>query len=282
MLTFLVIFPVLGAILVATLPKDEERYAKYMALAVTGIVLAVSLVVFGMFDTGDAGLQFTESFRWIRAEDAGFDVQYFLGVDGLGLTMVILTTLLFTVGVLISWKVELRSKEYFAWLLALETGVLGVFMAQDLILFFFFWEVELLPMYLLISIWGSGRKEYSAMKFLLFTLGGSALMLVAAALASSVTDNIPIAATLAKILAAHPEIGGDPASPFWWAVIFGANLGGNLTPIGSASTLVAITIIHKHGLPLSFGGFVAKALVFALMQLAIALVYVLFVLPLFG
>ena len=178
MLTFLVIFPVLGAILIATLPKDEERYAKYMALAVTGIVLGVSLVAFGMFDTGEAGLQFTESFRWIRAEDAGFDIQYFLGVDGLGLTMVILTTLLFTVGVLISWKVELRSKEYFAWLLALETGVLGVFMAQDLILFFFFWEVELLPMYFLISIWGSGRKEYSAMKFLLFTLGGSALMLV--------------------------------------------------------------------------------------------------------
>ncbi|MCH8025222.1 MAG: NADH-quinone oxidoreductase subunit M [Chloroflexi bacterium] len=178
MLTFLVIFPVLGAILVATLPKDEERYAKYMALAVTGIVLGVSLVAFGMFDTGEAGLQFTESFRWIRAEDAGFDIQYFLGVDGLGLTMVILTTLLFTVGVLISWNVELRRKEYFAWLLALETGVLGVFMAQDLILFFFFWEVELLPMYFLISIWGSGRKEYSAMKFLLFTIGGSALMLV--------------------------------------------------------------------------------------------------------
>ena len=178
MLTFMVIFPVLGAILIATLPKQEERYAKYMALAVTGIVLGVSLVVFGMFDTGESGLQFTERFRWIRAEDAGFDIQYFLGVDGLGLTMVILTTLLFTVGVLISWKVELRATEYFAWLLALEAGVLGVFMAQDLILFFFFWEVELLPMYFLISIWGSGRKEYSAMKFLLFTLGGSALMLV--------------------------------------------------------------------------------------------------------
>ncbi len=104
---------------------------------------------------------------------------------------------------------------------------------------------------------------------------GSALMLVAAALASSVTDNIPIAAMLAKILSAHPEIGGDPASPFWWAVIFGANLGGNLTPIGSASTLVAITIIHKHDLALSFGGFVKKALPFAALQIALAIVYVL-------
>ena len=107
---------------------------------------------------------------------------------------------------------------------------------------------------------------------------GSALTLVAAALASSVTDNIPIAAVLAKILSGHPEIGGDPASPFWWAVIFGANLGGNLTPIGSASTLVAVTIIHKHDLAISFGGFVKKALPFAALQIALAIVYILAVL----
>ncbi len=178
MLTFLIFFPVLGAIALATLPREQERQAKLMALAVTGIALVVSLVLFGLFDRGEAGLQFTESFRWIRAEEAGFDIQYFLGVDGLGLTMVILTTFLFVVAVLVSWNVELRPKEYFAWLLALETGVLGVFTAQDLILFFLFWEVEMLPMYFLISIWGTGRKEYSAMKFVLFTIAGSALMLV--------------------------------------------------------------------------------------------------------
>ena len=178
MLTFLVFFPVLGAIVIATLPRGQERQAKYMALAVTGVLLIVSLVMFGLFDRGAEGLQFTESFRWIDAGDAGFEVQYFLGVDGLSLTMVLLTTLLFTVGVLISWKVDLRTKEYFAWLLALQTGVLGVFTAQDLILFFLFWEVELIPMYFLISIWGTGRKEYSAMKFVLFTIAGSALMLV--------------------------------------------------------------------------------------------------------
>jgi NADH-quinone oxidoreductase subunit M len=91
--------------------------------------------------------------------------------------MVILTTFLFVVAVLISFNVTNRPKEYFAWLLALETGVMGVFTAQDLILFFLFWEVELLPMFFLISIWGSGRKEYSALKFVLFTITGSALML---------------------------------------------------------------------------------------------------------
>src|SRR3990170_1811041 len=178
MLTFLVFFPVLGAIVIATLPREQERHAKLMALGVTGVVLVVSLVMFGMFDRGETGLQLTERFRWIRAENAGFDIQYFLGVDGLSLTMVILTTLLFVVAVLVSWNITVRPKEYYAWLLALETAALGVFTAQDLILFFLFWEVELIPMYFLISIWGSGRKEYSAMKFVLFTISGSALMLV--------------------------------------------------------------------------------------------------------
>ncbi|MEX1253812.1 MAG: NADH-quinone oxidoreductase subunit M [Dehalococcoidia bacterium] len=179
MLTFIVFFPVIGAVVLATLPREQERHAKWMALAVTGAVLGFTLAVFAMFDRGsDEAMQFTERFRWIRAEDAGFDIQYFLGVDGLGLTMVVLTGLLFVVAVLVSWNVELRAKEYFAWLLALETGVMGVFTAQDLIFFFLFWEVELIPMYLLISIWGSGRKSYSAMKFVLFTLFGSALMLV--------------------------------------------------------------------------------------------------------
>ena len=168
MLTFLVFFPLVGAILIATLRKEDERYAKLLALGVTGILLVTSLVLFGLFDKGEEGLQFTEQFRWIRQQDAGFDIQYFLGVDGLSLTMVVLTTFLFTVAVLISWKIEKRPKEYFAWMLALMTGVMGVFTAQDLIFFFLFWEVELLPMYFLISIWGSGRKEYSAMKFLLF------------------------------------------------------------------------------------------------------------------
>ncbi len=178
MLTFLIFFPVLGALVVATLPRDQEHQAKHMALLVSGAVLIAALVAFGLFDQNEDGLQFTERFTWIGADEAGFNIQYFLGVDGLGLSMVLLTAFLFVVAVLVSWKIELRPKEYFAWLLALETAVMGVFTAQDLILFFLFWEAELVPMYLLISIWGSGRKQYSAMKFVLFTLGGSALMLV--------------------------------------------------------------------------------------------------------
>ncbi|MEE9126191.1 MAG: SLC13 family permease, partial [Planctomycetota bacterium] len=106
-------------------------------------------------------------------------------------------------------------------------------------------------------------------------LWGSAAILVSSAAASSVTDNIPLAAMLAKILAQDPEIGGDPSSPFWWSVIFGANLGGNLTPIGSASTLVAVTIIHKHDLKMSFADCVKMSLPFAVAQILLATVYVL-------
>ncbi len=107
---------------------------------------------------------------------------------------------------------------------------------------------------------------------------GTGLVLATGAAASSVTDNIPLAAMLAKILALEEGIGGNANSPFWWSVIFGANLGGNLTPIGSASTLVAVTIMHKQGLTLSFIGFVKKALPFAIVQIALAVVYVVFVL----
>lgn len=104
---------------------------------------------------------------------------------------------------------------------------------------------------------------------------GTAALLVASAFFSSVTDNIPLAAMLAKILGADPEVGSNPGSPYWWAVIFGANLGGNLTPIGSASTLLAVTLMHKHKLPMSFLDFVKRAFPYAVMQIALAIVYVL-------
>ncbi len=106
---------------------------------------------------------------------------------------------------------------------------------------------------------------------------GPASMMVASAGASSVTDNIPLAAMLAKILGGIPEVAGNPDSPYWWAVIFGANLGGNITPIGSASTLVSVTIIHKYGLKLSFAGFVKVAMPYALVQLALGVGYLLLV-----
>ncbi len=154
----------------------QPRTVKLTAAISTLIPFALSVALFVMFDRS-GGLQFTEEHQWIQSLGA----KYHLGVDGLSLPMVILTTFLGFVAVFVSWKINVRTKEYFAWLLILETGILGVFMSLDLLLFFLFWEVELIPMYMLISIWGTppplGRKEYSAIKFVVYTLFGSAFML---------------------------------------------------------------------------------------------------------
>lgn len=118
-------------------------------------------------------MQFEEKIAWIPAINS----YYHLGVDGLSLPLVILMTFLGVLSVLISWKIQLRPREYFIWILLLESSILGVFCSLDLIIFFLFWEIELIPMFFLISIWGSGRKEYAAYKYLIYTLVGSAFML---------------------------------------------------------------------------------------------------------
>jgi NADH-quinone oxidoreductase subunit M len=177
-LTLFLILPAAGALTLLLLPEDDRIKPRIVALIYSGLAFAVSVLVFALFDTGHEGYQFVQRFVWIDAADAGFTVQYALGVDGLSAPLVLLTGLLSLASVLVSWNIELRPRQYFAMLLLLETSVAGVFTSLDLIQFFFFWELELLPMYLLISVWGSGRKEYSAMKFLLYTIGGSALMVV--------------------------------------------------------------------------------------------------------
>ncbi len=186
MLTAFMLLPAVGALMVMTLPRERARDARHVALIFALLTFAVSIVVFidvrdvilGMSGGENAGYQLVDRFEWIRAGDAGFSIQYALGVDGLSAPLILLLGLLTVVAVLVSYNIEERTKEYFAWLLLLETAVAGVFLSLDLIQFFFFWELELLPMYMLISIWGTGNNRYSAMKFLLFTLAGSAFMLV--------------------------------------------------------------------------------------------------------
>lgn len=170
-LSVILFLPVAGAVVIGLLIK-EARTVRITAALFTFAAFALSLALFVMFDRS-GGLQFVEEHLWIESLGA----KYYLGVDGLSLPMVILTTFLGFVSVFVSWKINLRVKEYFVWLLLLETGILGVFCSLDLLLFFLFWEVELIPMYMLISIWGSGRKEYSATKFVIYTLFGSAFML---------------------------------------------------------------------------------------------------------
>lgn len=177
MLSLTIFLPVLGALVIALLPRTRETLPRQVAALVTLVTFALSLALLLGFDPDD-GFQYVEQATWLSPSLGSFDVQYKVGVDGISLPLVVLTTFLTFLSVFVSWGITFRTKEYFAWLLLLETGVLGVFTALDFILFFLFWEVELVPMYMLIAVWGSGRKEYSATKFLLYTIAGSSLMLV--------------------------------------------------------------------------------------------------------
>ena len=175
-LTAIIFLPLAGAIIIALLRDISPGVIKRLAAVFTFISMVLSIVVFAIFDRslGAAGVvQFEESISWIPALNA----YYHLGVDGINLPLVVLTAILGFLCVLISWKIDLRPRQYFAWLLLLETSILGVFCSLDLLLFFLFWEIEVIPMYFLISIWGAGRKEYSAIKYVVYTLFGSALML---------------------------------------------------------------------------------------------------------
>jgi NADH-quinone oxidoreductase subunit M len=172
-LTVIIFLPMLGAAVIAFIPGLSDRLIRWLSALFTFIPLALSCYLFAIFDRASGAIQFEEKISWIPAINA----HYHLGVDGISLPLVILMALLGFLVVLISWKVDLRPKEYFAWLLLLEASILGVFCSLDLLLFFLFWEIEVIPMYFLISIWGTGRKEYSAIKYVVYTLFGSAFML---------------------------------------------------------------------------------------------------------
>jgi NADH-quinone oxidoreductase subunit M len=174
-LTATIFVPLLGAFLIGLIPKERDEWVRRAALAVTLVAFALSLAILAQFESGVAGFQLVTSADWIPEWGIG----YTIGLDGISLWMVLLTTFLMPLGVLASWSVTKRVKPYFVFLLALETGMLGVFSALDLFLFYLFWEATLVPMYFLIGMWGYGRRIYAAMKFFLFTLVGSLLMLVA-------------------------------------------------------------------------------------------------------
>ena len=173
MLTATVFLPLVGALVIAALL--DGRRARLFAVAVFAVDFLLACIIFGGYDRAEGGLQWVERYAgWVPF----LDIQYHLGVDGLSAPLILLTGLLGLAAVFSSWSIQNRLKEYFAALLVLQTAVMGVFAAQDFILFFIFWELELIPMYFLIAIWGSGRREHSAMKFLVFTFVGSAFMLV--------------------------------------------------------------------------------------------------------
>lgn len=175
-LTLAVFTPLAGAVLILFAAR-KDSVIRLIALSVTLFDLILSGMIFVVFDESSSQrFQMIDRFEWFSSQ--AINVTYQMGIDGLSAPLVLLTGLLGFVAVLASWKISLRVKEYFVWILVLQTAVMGVFTSLDFILFFVFWELELIPMYFLISIWGTGRKEYSAMKFVMFTFLGSAFMLV--------------------------------------------------------------------------------------------------------
>ncbi|MCY4581941.1 MAG: proton-conducting transporter membrane subunit, partial [Chloroflexi bacterium] len=174
MLTAITFVPMIGAAL-ALAVRGSSQTTRLIALATVLAELGLTISMYVIFSAQGDVYQFVQRAPWVSA----FGIEFLVGVDGLSAPLVLLNGILGLAAVLVSWRVETRVREYFMWLLVLQGAVMGVFVSLDLILFFIFWELELVPMFFLISVWGTGRRDYSAMKFLLFTFLGSAFMFAA-------------------------------------------------------------------------------------------------------
>ena len=175
-LTTVVFFPLAGVLLLLFVDRNAEELSKWITLVVSAVTFLLSLPLYWAFDPASTRFQFVEQVPWIPA----WGVEYHLGLDGITLFLVLLTTLLTVVAVAGAWRqVEHHAREFMISLLLLEVGMTGVFVSLDVFLFFVFWEVMLFPMYFLIGVWGSERRLYAAIKFVVYTMSASALMLVA-------------------------------------------------------------------------------------------------------
>src|SRR5215813_8162303 len=176
LLSSVLFLPLLGAIVLAGFPRERANALRWGALVVMLVTFAVSLLLYLWFDSTLPGMQLSERAPWIGS----VGISYHIGVDGISLPLVLLTTFLSPIALLGAWQsITAKVKEFAICMLVLETAMLGAFLALDLFLFFIFWEAMLIPMYLIIGIWGGENRLYATVKFILYTMAGSALMLVA-------------------------------------------------------------------------------------------------------
>ena len=178
-LTVVTFFPVLGVIALLFTPKEQKDTIRWIAVGTSLVTFLLSLVMLVQFNAYDPGMQLVVRAPWIQI-GANWNIDYYLGIDGTSLLLVLLTTFLTPIAIFSSWTaIEDRVKEYMIFFLLLEVGMVGVFVALDLFLFYVFWEFSLVPMYLLVGIWGGSNRMYAAIKFFLYTMAGSILMLLA-------------------------------------------------------------------------------------------------------
>lgn len=176
LLAIVLLLPAIAALVLLAVPGTSPQAVRRLALAATLIVFLLSLPLAWSFPAGQEGFLYEVDLPWIPVPA----IHFHIGMDGLSLWLVMLVTFLTPLALLASWhSIESRVKEFFFLMLVLETGMIGVFIALDLFLFYVFWEVSLVPMYLIIGVWGHGRRVYAAVKFFLYTMAGSVLMLVA-------------------------------------------------------------------------------------------------------
>src|SRR4030067_739403 len=177
-LTLVTFFPLVGILVLLFLNSEQKNVIRWTALIASLITFGISVAVLAQFNSADPDLQMEINIPWIQV--GGWNIAYQMGVDGLSILLVLLTTFLTPISILSTWTaVEERVKEFMIFFLLLEVGMVGVFLAQDLFLFYIFWEFTLVPMYFLIGIWGGERRMYAAIKFFLYTMAASRPMLVA-------------------------------------------------------------------------------------------------------
>ena len=175
LLSYVIFFPIVGALLLLAVPSKSHDAIKVVTLIVAIVTMLLSFLVWAQFDEVASGMQLEVNVPWITA----FGINYHLGIDGISLLLIVLTTVLTVLCVLASWRsVTHAVKGYFISMLVLTTGMIGTLCALDLFLFYVFWEIMLIPMYFIIGLWGGPRRVYAAIKFVLFTMAGSVLMLV--------------------------------------------------------------------------------------------------------
>jgi len=272
-LTVITFTPMAASLLLLAMPAERKSEIRMTALAAGLLTLLLSTYVYFGYDQGAAGYQFIERHTWVPQ----LGISYFMGVDGITLPLVLLTSIVMTTGVMISWKIDDRPREFFAFLFVLATGVFGVFVSLDLFQLFFFYEIAVFPMYLLIVIWGWEKtREYAAMKLTLYLFVGSVISLVGALALYFAVGNATGERTfdMLRIGAAQaagaldfninvPLLGAQPFEWVWFPfVFFGfAVLAGlfpfhNWSPDGHVAAPTAVSMFHA-GVLMKLGAFAA-------------------------
>ena len=214
MLSLIIFIPLIAALGLLIVSKENTAAIKMVGVGASGASLALSLWLLYSFDTAIAGMQFVQMLHWVPA----LHINYLVGVDGISLWMVVLTAFLGLIAIIFSFTQKEGLRNFVALMLALEAGTLGVFLALDTILFYVFWELMLVPTYFLIGIWGEGRRVYATMKFVIFTLVGSLLMLVAILSLTMIHYGATHDVTFDLRVLTHTHI--DPATQMWMFFFF--------------------------------------------------------------